>query len=124
AHAANPLLLLALLATCVGLGTLARTTSVGTLVTHSGRWVTAWAAAGASIAGRTSRSPGRSPRCSGFRSHGAPAPARASSATPCSGSCSCPQRSRRRSSSTQPDRDDHRRLRCREQLGRDEPRIA
>jgi len=50
AHAANPLLLLALLATCVGLGTLARTTSVGTLVTHSGRWVTAWAAAGASVA--------------------------------------------------------------------------
>lgn len=47
--AANPLLLLALLGVAVGFGVLARATSIGKIVTHTGRWTTAWIAAGASV---------------------------------------------------------------------------
>ena len=47
--AVNPLLLAALLAVAVLLGALARATSVGTLVTHTGRWATAWTAVLASV---------------------------------------------------------------------------
>ena len=49
-EAANPLLLVALLAVAVGLGTLARATSIGTALAHTGRWATAWIAAGTAIA--------------------------------------------------------------------------
>ena len=49
-EAANPLLLAALLAVAVGLGTLARATSIGTALAHTGRWATAWIAAGTAIA--------------------------------------------------------------------------
>jgi arsenical pump membrane protein len=48
-RAVNPLLLAALLAVAVLLGALARATSVGTLVAHTGRWETAWTAALASV---------------------------------------------------------------------------
>jgi arsenical pump membrane protein len=48
--ALNPLLLLGVLAAAVGLGTLARdVSSIGDLVAHTGRWETAWLAAGASV---------------------------------------------------------------------------
>jgi arsenical pump membrane protein len=49
AEAANPLLLSALLAVAVGLGVLARATSIGTLLAHTGRWATAWIAAGSTV---------------------------------------------------------------------------
>ena len=49
AEAANPLLLLGLLAVAVLLGALARATSIGTLLVHSGRWTTAWVAAGFTV---------------------------------------------------------------------------
>jgi arsenical pump membrane protein len=48
-EAANPLLLAGLLSVAVLLGALARATSIGTLVAHTGRWSTAWIAAGASV---------------------------------------------------------------------------
>jgi arsenical pump membrane protein len=48
-EAANPLLLVGLLAVAVGLGALARATSVGTLVTHTSRWATAWIAVLAAV---------------------------------------------------------------------------
>jgi arsenical pump membrane protein len=47
--AVNPLLLSALLVVAVLLGALARATSVGTLVAHTGRWATAWTAVLASV---------------------------------------------------------------------------
>jgi arsenical pump membrane protein len=50
AEAANPLLLLALLAVAVGLGALARATSIGHALAHTGRWATAWLAAGTAVA--------------------------------------------------------------------------
>jgi arsenical pump membrane protein len=49
-EAANPLLLLGLLAVAVGLGALARATSVGRAVAHTSRWSTAWIAAGTAVA--------------------------------------------------------------------------
>ena len=49
-EAANPLLLLALLAVAVGLGALARATSIGTALAHTSRWATAWIAAGTAVA--------------------------------------------------------------------------
>jgi arsenical pump membrane protein len=49
--AVNPLLLLGVLAVAVALGTLAReVSSIGNLVAHTGRWETAWIAAGAAVA--------------------------------------------------------------------------
>ena len=48
--AVNPLLLLALLAVAVGLGALARATSIGTALAHTSRWATAWIAAGTAVA--------------------------------------------------------------------------
>jgi arsenical pump membrane protein len=47
--AVNPLLLAALLGVAVLLGALARATSIGDLVTHAGRWTTAWTAVLASV---------------------------------------------------------------------------
>ncbi|HEY2373045.1 MAG TPA: SLC13 family permease [Gaiellaceae bacterium] len=46
----NPFLLLALLAVAVGLGALARATSIGTALAHTSRWATAWIAAGTAVA--------------------------------------------------------------------------
>lgn len=48
-EAANPLLLVSLLAVAVGLGALARATSIGKLAAHTGRWPTAWIAAGTCV---------------------------------------------------------------------------
>jgi arsenical pump membrane protein len=49
-RAANPLLLLCLLAAAVGLGTLARSVAgVGRLASHAGRWQAAWLGAGAAV---------------------------------------------------------------------------
>lgn len=48
-EAVNPLLLAGLLALAVLMGALARATSVGTLLAHSGRWATAWTAVAASV---------------------------------------------------------------------------
>jgi arsenical pump membrane protein len=49
-EAANPLLLAALLAVAVGLGALARATSIGHALAHTSRWATAWIAAGTAVA--------------------------------------------------------------------------
>lgn len=49
-EAANPLLLVALLAVAVGLGALARATSIGHALAHTSRWATAWIAAGTAVA--------------------------------------------------------------------------
>ena len=49
-EATNPLLLVALLAVAVGLGALARATSIGHALAHTSRWATAWIAAGTAVA--------------------------------------------------------------------------
>jgi arsenical pump membrane protein len=48
-RAANPLLLLGVLAVAVALGALARAADVGHMLEHAGRWETAWVAAGAAV---------------------------------------------------------------------------
>jgi len=49
-HAANPLLLLCVLAVATGLGTLARSIGgIGQLAGHAGRWQAAWLGAGAAV---------------------------------------------------------------------------
>ncbi|HEX6788362.1 MAG TPA: SLC13 family permease [Gaiellaceae bacterium] len=49
-EATNPLLLVVLLAVAVGLGALARATSIGHALAHTSRWATAWIAAGTAVA--------------------------------------------------------------------------